>query len=676
MRQGTILAIVAGLIAIFICGCILFMGLFGMGIVMDSSISRVADFLGESEPTGTPIVYRPTLEPHPSSSDAKLAMEPGKEVLSIIRESVPPENDLYDLAKRLEGKDNIPEVIESQAASYDLGSEHEFWVSNIVTNENFRVNANLRYITDHVYFWVQDGISFEYDNVQQLTETFENEIYDRTREFFGSEWTPGIDNDPHIFILYVSGLGGNLAGYFSSADELHPLAHQFSNAHELFVVNADNVDLNDEFTNAILAHEFQHMIHWNQDRNEASWMNEGLAELAVFINGYEVGSEFSYILDPDIQLNDWPNDRTGISAHYGASFLFLTYFLDRFGEEATKILVKHQSNGLESVDRVLSQIGAIDPLTGIDITADDVFLDWVLASYLMNEDVSDGRYTYKIYPDAPQAEETESIDQCPQESMTREVHQYGVDYLRIRCQGDFTLLFEGSTATEVVPVDPISGEYFFWSNKADEGDMTLTRSFDFQEHDGPLTLNFWIWFDLEKDYDYAYLEVSEDRESWEILVTPSGTVEDPSGNSYGWAYNGVSGRWIEESVDLTEYAGKEVQIRFEYITDAAVNGEGMLIDDISIPEIGYFSDFESGSDGWESAGWVRIKNELPQYYGLALITFGDETIVTNISLQPDTTTEIPINHNEDVDESVLVITGQTRYTRQKAAYRIEIIEDQ
>ena len=84
--------------------------------------------------------------------------------------------------------------------------------------------------------------------------------------------------------------------------------------------------------------------------------------------------------------------------------------------------------------------------------------------------------------------------------MTRDVHQYGVDYLRINCQGDFTLLFEGSTETKVVPVDPISGEYYFWSNKADEADMILTRTFDFREHDGPLTLNFWTWFDLEEDY--------------------------------------------------------------------------------------------------------------------------------------------------------------------------------
>jgi hypothetical protein len=674
MRRSTLIGIIAASIAIFICGCVLFAGLFGVGLSMLSSFAEGGQLFGKGTPTSTPMVFRPTPDPSSSNIEAKQAMLPDQEVLSILRETVPPENDLRDLAKRLEGKQEIPEVVASHAPVFRIGNQRGFWVSDIISNENYRINANLQYITDHVYFWIQDGMSFEFEDVRQLTETFENEIYVINREFFGSEWTPGVDGDPHLNILYVEGLGGNLAGYFSSADEQHPLAHEYSNAAELFVVNADNVNLDEEFAYAVLAHEFQHMIHWYQDRNEASWVNEGFSELAVLLNGYEVGSEYSYIINPDIQLNDWPNDYSSTSPHYGASYLFLTYFLDRFGEEAIKSLVRNPANGLEGVDQILKQINAIDIQSGVEITADDVFLDWVIASYLMDENISDGRYTNSIIPNAPQAEQTESIGNCPQEFITRDVHQFGVDYLRIRCQGDQTIRFEGSTQVNVVPVDPYSGNYYFWSNKADEADMTLTRSFDFRDYDGPLTLTYWTWYDLEEDYDYVHLEVSVDGENWEILSTPSGTIEDPSGTSYGWGYNGDSGQWIEERVDLTNFAGKEVQVRFEYVTDAAVNGEGMLIDDIAIPEIDYFTDFEDGSDGWESAGWVRIKNELPQSYGLALITFGDEIKVIKIPLQPDITAEIPMNFNEDFDEAVLVVTGLTRYTRQKAAYRIEIIE--
>jgi hypothetical protein len=205
--------------------------------------------------------------------------------------------------------------------------------------------------------------------------------------------------------------------------------------------------------------------------------------------------------------------------------------------------------------------------------------------------------------------------------------------------------------------------------------MTLTKTFDFSEHNGPLTLTYWTWYDLEEDYDYIYLEASEDGEAWEILITPSGTGEDPSGNSFGWGYNGVTDGWIQESVDLSAYAGKEVQIRFEYVTDAVANGEGMLIDDIAIPEMGYFSDFEDGLDGWETEGWVRIDNVIPQSYRLALITFGETTDVKQIPLDRDGTAEIKLLIGEGVDEAVLVVTGTARYTRQKAAYRIEIIEE-
>jgi bacillopeptidase F (M6 metalloprotease family) len=103
------------------------------------------------------------------------------------------------------------------------------------------------------------------------------------------------------------------------------------------------------------------------------------------------------------------------------------------------------------------------------------------------------------------------------------------------------------------------------------------------------------------------------------LITPSGTGEDPSGNSYGWGYNGVSGGWIEESVDLSIYAGKIVQLRFEYVTDAAVNGEGLLLDDISIEAVNTTTDFETDEGGWQPQGFVRVQNVLPQTFRLAWI---------------------------------------------------------
>lgn len=671
MRRGWVIVAIVFLV-IGACACILISGMFGLGFYLDNYGAEGGNFFSNNPPTSTPVVLRPTHEPSSSQTGVDQRIVAGNETLNSLKNSEIPINDLRELAKRLEGKQNIPLTVAPPVTSFNIGSQQDFWVSNVDTNDYFQISATLQYITDHVYFWIQEDVPYEPEDVRQLAETFENEIYPTNRDFFGSEWTPGVDGDPHLYILYAKGLGSNLAGYFSSADEQHPLAHEHSNAHEAFVLNSDIVKLNDEFAYGVLAHEFQHMIHWYRDRDEASWVNEGFSELAVFLNGYQVGSEYSYIVDPDIQLNYWPSDHRQTSPHYGAAFLFLTYFLDRFGVEATQSLVWNPANGLEGVDQVLHEIEAHNPISGKEILADDVFMDWVIASFLKDDHIADGRFTYNNFPNAPQAEATETINDCPSEALTRDVHQYGVDYIRIKCEGEYILRFEGSTQARITPKDPHSGKYYFWSNKGDESDMTLTRSFDFRNHDGPITLTYWTWYELEEDYDYVYVEVSEDGENWNILVTPSGTLDDPSGNSYGWGYNGQSEGWIQESVDLSDYAGKEVQVRFEYVTDAAVHNEGMLIDDIAIPEIGYFTDFEESADGWEAKGWIRFDNLVPQTYRLALITFGDKIEVTQIPLKEDTTAEIRLFLDEGNDEAVLVVTGNTRYTSQKAAYRVEI----
>ncbi len=447
----------------------------------------------------------------------------------------------------------------------------------------------------------------------------------------------------------------------------------------MFVFNADTTKLGQSYTYSTLAHEFQHMIHWNRDRNEDIWMNEGFSNLAVLLNGYGVGGvDFAYAASPDLQLNDWPKEVQERPGHYGASFLFLTYFLDRFGIDITKAVVGDPANGLNAIDDVLRQFNVTDPQTGKPITADDVFADWVLASFLRDGSVADGRYTYHNYPDAPQPAVADKVQTCPIENNSRDVSQYGVDYIRISCPGEYTLHFEGFQQVPVVPVGPHSGLYSFWSNQGDESDMTLTRTFDFSNLSGPLNINYWTWFDLEKNYDYLYLEASLDGKTWEILKTPSGTDNNPSGNSYGWGYTGLSGggsgsaQWIQQSVDLSKYAGEKVMLRFEYVTDAGVTGSGFLLDDVSIPQTGYFTDFETGNDGWEGDGFVRIQNFLPQTFRVDLIRQGSTTTVEPLALSDTNTIDVPIKIGEDTNDVILVVSGTTRFTHEKAIYNYSI----
>ncbi len=593
------------------------------------------------------------------------------ETLRLLERIEVPESDLAEIVCRLKGVCGVPLTLDKPPAPRSIGDQETFWVTNTDTNRDFQVTATLRHITPHLYFWAENGARLDEEEMRALCETFENKIYPTNRAFFGSEWTPGVDNDPHIYILYVSGIGASTAGYFSASDSYPPAIREHSNAHEMFVINTTQ-DLGDKYTYSTLAHEFQHMIHWYQDRNEGELLDEGFSELASFLNGYETGGfDWVYSLSPDINLLDWKQNVGSNTAHYGANFLFVNYFLNRFGEQATQALVREPSNGLESLDAVFQQLNITDPLTGKMLTADDFFQEWTITNLLLDASVADGRYTYANYPSAPKVSPTETVT-CPLHSpASRTVNQYGADYIRIACVGEYTLYFRGAPATRLLPVDPHSGKYAFWSNKGNNSDMTFTRAFDLTNVNSPISLTYWTWYDIETDYDYLYLEASTDGERWQILTTPSGTGENPTGSSFGWGYNGRSPGWIQEEVDLSSFAGQKIWLRFEYITDMAVNGEGFLLDDVAIPAIGYFADFEKDDGGWESAGFVRVQNILPQTFRLALVRRSSgQTIIEKITLL-DNTAAIPlsIEKGEDV---ILIVSGTTRFTRETASYQIEI----
>jgi len=653
--------IIAAIVAILVCcSCVAIVAAaaFFVPIFRETSLTPLAPpFENTVTPAPTPQIERPPVD------------DISRETIETLNEAQVPENDPYELACRLQAVCNVSQTV--QAKSYQLRDTETFWISNCDTAEHSQIQATLRYITPHSYFWVEEGTPVNERDMKRLMDTFEEEIYPTDREFFGSEANPGVDGDPHIYVIYASSIGHNIAGYFSSSDSYNPLVKEYSNAHETYVLGTSQ-DLGDDYTYATLAHEFVHMIQNASDRNDVSWMNEGFAEVGAFLNKYDVGgADWFYVQNPDLQLNTWvDNSSPDFSAHYGQSFLYLTYFLDRFGEEATKALTNNPENDLPSVDDTLAELNVADPETGNVITADDVFMDWAVAMLLMDESIDDGRYTYHNYPNAPQVTATESISTCPQ-TLSSTVNQYGIDYYSIDCEGDHILRFNGSTVVGLLPVSANSGDYMFWSNRGDESDMTLTREFDFTDVSGPISMSLAMWHDLETDYDYVFLEASTDGETWEILTTPSGTPEDPSGNSYGWGWNGQTNGWVTEEVDLSQFAGQTVQIRFEYITDAALNGEGFLLDHILIDAIHYQEDFETGDGGWEAAGFVRVENTLPQTYRLTLITKGDTTTVTHIPLNPDQTAEIPLSLGSR-DEVVLIITGTTRFTRLPAAYQIEI----
>lgn len=205
--------------------------------------------------------------------------------------------------------------------------------------------------------------------------------------------------------------------------------------------------------------------------------------------------------------------------------------------------------------------------------------------------------------------------------------------------------------------------------------MTLSREFDFRNVSPPITLQYWTWYDIEKDYDYLYLTASTDGVNWKIINTPKCTYSNPTGANFGCGYSGKSSGWVLEKVDLSAYSGRKVYLKFDYITDLAVNGDGFVLDDISIPAIGYQTDFETDQGGWAGNGFVRIQNELPQEFLITYVKTGASIEVKPLFVDKNGSLTMVIPKENDDRKNYLIISGLTRFTIIPANYEIKLVPE-
>jgi len=554
-------------------------------------------------------------------------------------------------------------VVNPQTPRRVPNAPRSFWVIDDATGQRRETPARLRVQTEHIAMWVEEGVWHDVRLLEEAAVFLETQIYPTTRAAFGSEWTPGVDNDPHVHILHATGLGDGVVSYTSGADEFPRALYPFSNEAEMITVHVDTVVVGSPTYYASLTRELQRLIQWYQDRNEERWVKEGLAELAIRLNGLGAGTpEVVYLERPDTSLTTW--DEGDPTPHLGAATLFATYFHERFGDAGTQALAAQPLNGMAGFDAALAEVGA-------GRAFEPFFAEWLAANYLDSVPGGDARYSYATL-DVPQPA-LEAVYESYPLAEELSVRQYGADYILLRGDSDLRVRFSGATATPLLNLPPHSGRAFWWSNRADESLTTLTRVFDLSGV-AAATLTYWAWYDVEAGYDYVTVEISADGGgSWHLLHTSSGTDADPHGNNPGWGYTGSSGGWIQESVDLSPYAGNAVLVRFAYLTDGAVAGTGFLLDDVAIPEIGYADDVEGGDGGWEAAGFVRTNDLAPQRYLVLLIGLGDTVSLTRLPVQDDQTGEWTVLlGREELQEAVLVVSGLAPLTTHPALYRLEI----
>ena len=172
-------------------------------------------------------------------------------------------------------------------------------------------------------------------------------------------------------------------------------------------------------------------------------------------------------------------------------------------------------------------------------------------------------------------------------------HKLGpMEFNTKQAQGLFVILPKKEVVTEIAT--PYAGSYFYYSGSGDDLDNSMTKSFALPA--GPVALSAKVNYEIELDWDYAYLTVNGVP-----VATNLSTNTDPNGQNFGEGITGSSGGWVDLTADLSAYAGQTVTLGFRYWTDGAVAELGFMVDEISIT--GYPTDGAEADAGWTFNGF-------------------------------------------------------------------------
>jgi immune inhibitor A len=148
--------------------------------------------------------------------------------------------------------------------------------------------------------------------------------------------------------------------------------------------------------------------------------------------------------------------------------------------------------------------------------------------------------------------------------------------------------------------DPFEGEFFYFSGAGNNLDNTMTRSVTLPA--APVSLSAKVRYDIELDWDYAYLTVNGTA-----VATNLSTGTNPNGQNFGNGITGDSdGNWVDLTADLSAFAGQTVDIGFRYWTDGAVANPGFFVDNIAIT--GQPLDGGETDPGWTFDGFIRTES--------------------------------------------------------------------
>ena len=231
--------------------------------------------------------------------------------------------------------------------------------------------------TATVAFLVQSGRTLSSTVLQNLASTWDQTIYPTMTTYFGKDYQdgrglapPDRDNNCQVeIVIYDIDGAFNIGGYFSPGGAA---------ARE--VVYVDFADITLAWGKSIIAHELQHLLHNAQDPYENLWLDEGNADVAIYLcfgaDGTLAGHLNGWTQQSELSVRWW-NQR---NADYGAGFIFTMYLADHLGGgPAVRQLVQDSATGGLGVENL-----ALSPVSGqsgkIGRTMGEIFANFSIAA--------------------------------------------------------------------------------------------------------------------------------------------------------------------------------------------------------------------------------------------------------------------------------------------------------
>ncbi|MFN0074762.1 MAG: hypothetical protein ACKVVP_25050 [Chloroflexota bacterium] len=522
----------------------------------------------------------------------------------------------------------------------------------------------MQYVSDHAYWWGESGLSIVPGAIAQSAAFFESRTLDVLRSLHGTLPLPSVAADGRVHVLnaQIQGAGA----YFSSIDSQPHAVHPYSNELAVLVLNIDAFRPGTAAYDETLAHELQHMAHWAVNPANDTWFDEGVSEVIASAVRGTPGRGSAFGRRPDRSLLSWTDEPGVIQAQYDGSYLFAQYLADRYGLDMLGEMIR-SGRAPVGINVALASRGFTERF-------DDLFADWTVAN------VKDARSTERAsrYGYAEADPDVRFAGQLgPAEGWTDTVSQYGTDYLDIQPEVTAVEIL-GVSTVKIAPVEADNADLVWWSYRADSLDSTLTREVDLRQASAAV-LKFRTWFQTEQHYDHGYVAVSVDKGmTWRALDGIYTDVGNPTGNAYGPSFTGRSGGdrspvWVNERIDLSPFVGREILVRFEYVTDQGTSLSGWLIDDVEIEGTDGSARDGGATAEWMPDGFAQTTVGIPTRFLVQVIYVeGGQVFVEQHWFSGGEAMTIPLR-SADEGRRVLTVSGVTPATVESMAYSVHAL---